>query len=42
VTKYISSEDNAAFEETAKDAKLFKKLTVAVIPDHSSRSCKAN
>jgi hypothetical protein len=31
VTKYISSKDNATFEETVKAAELFKKKTVAII-----------
>jgi hypothetical protein len=35
VTKYVSSKDNAAFDETVRSAHLFQKQTVAVIPTYN-------
>jgi hypothetical protein len=35
VTKYVSSEDNATFEEAVQSAELFKKQKVAVILTHN-------
>jgi hypothetical protein len=35
VTKYISSKDNATFEETVEVTELFQKQTITRIPNHS-------
>jgi hypothetical protein len=33
--QYISSKDNATFEETVEAAELFQKQTVAITPNYS-------
>jgi hypothetical protein len=39
MTRYISSKENATFEETVKHPGLFKKQTITIIPNHSFLVC---